>query len=277
MTDFSLLWDLPEPCVAPYLYINAFHNSSHNRYPNILPPDRTRVVLDTKGTSLTTNYINANYVNVGIETRPWIVSQAPISSDINAFWYMVFTSGVRSIFMLTALKEGDTIKAHRYWPLDGTIEFSQVGITIVPLKRFMLTSDVAVTELLLIRGSDTHRVTHYHYTGWPDFGVPSTYLAFEKMLVKARQTPETLVHCSAGCGRTGVFCSVYRALYTGESIGKAIETVRNDRQGLVQTAAQYRFAATIVTRGRTAMSYDPTPPGVSSRERYVGIPVTSRH
>ena len=257
MTDFSSLRDLPEPSVAPHLYTEALKHARYNRYSNILPLDATRVKIDTKGTLLETSYINANYVDVGF--RQFIVSQAPVSEDISAFWYMVFTNDIKSIFMLTSLKEGKKVKATRYWPSRGTIEFPRVGITIVPMKVDTLTPDVYITELLLIRGTTMKRVTHYHYVGWPDFGVPRTYHSFERMLTKANSSAGVLVHCSAGCGRAGVFCSVYRALITGETIHTAVEAVRRCRQGAVQTSSQYRFASTIVDRVRS-LSRPPTPP-----------------
>ena len=191
MSKFSSLRDLPEPSVSPQLYTEALAHPRYNRYNNILPLDATRVKIDTKGTLLETSYINANYVDVGF--RQFIVSQAPISEDISAFWYMVFTNDIKSIFMLTSFKEGEKVKATRYWPNSSTVEFPRVGITIVPMKVDTLTPDVYITELLLIRGTTMKRVTHYHYVGWPDFGVPSTYHSFERMLTKANSSAGVLI------------------------------------------------------------------------------------
>merc|ERR1711981_869416 len=69
-------------------------------------------------------------------------------------------------------------------------------------------------------------VTQLHYTGWPDFGAPAdpTHLlglveqcdAVVRSSTGKRSTLEpapederpVIVHCSAGCGRTGTFCTV---------------------------------------------------------------------
>jgi protein-tyrosine phosphatase len=66
-------------------------------------------------------------------------------------------------------------------------------------------------------------VTQLHYTDWPDFGAPAdpTHLLglVEQcdMVVRSKRLPNepssaderpVIVHCSAGCGRTGTFCTV---------------------------------------------------------------------
>ena len=56
---------------------------------------------------------------------------------------------------------------------------------------------------------------HYHYTHWPDFGVPQNPDVFLEYLYAVRSSgalsPEVgpaVVHCSAGIGRSGTFCLV---------------------------------------------------------------------
>jgi len=59
-------------------------------------------------------------------------------------------------------------------------------------------------------------VIQFHYTAWPDFGVPSSPGAFLDFLwaVRASGALDTavhgppVIHCSAGIGRSGTFCLV---------------------------------------------------------------------
>ncbi|MEQ2217493.1 hypothetical protein XENOCAPTIV_012329, partial [Xenoophorus captivus] len=53
-------------------------------------------------------------------------------------------------------------------------------------------------------------VTQFHFTSWPDFGVPFTPIGMLKFLKKVKNcnphyAGPIVVHCSAGVGRTGTF------------------------------------------------------------------------
>ena len=60
-------------------------------------------------------------------------------------------------------------------------------------------------------GSAPLKVTQFHFTGWPDHGVPQngvTLINFIKRVRTAHPYKDSrplLVHCSAGVGRTGAF------------------------------------------------------------------------
>lgn len=59
----------------------------------------------------------------------------------------------------------------------------------------------------------TREVKQFHYTGWPDFGVPDyphPVMAFIRRLRRFKRTTEgpDIMHCSAGVGRTGTLIAV---------------------------------------------------------------------
>lgn len=66
---------------------------------------------------------------------------------------------------------------------------------------------------MTISVSEERTVCQFHYSAWPDHGVPPLVRPLLDMvrLVRDTQASETLpvlVHCSAGCGRTGTICAI---------------------------------------------------------------------
>lgn len=66
-----------------------------------------------------------------------------------------------------------------------------------------------------LESNTSREIIQFHYTTWPDFGVPSSPHAFLEFLYKVRASGgldssvgPPVVHCSAGIGRSGTFCLV---------------------------------------------------------------------
>lgn len=66
-----------------------------------------------------------------------------------------------------------------------------------------------------MESSKTREVVQFHYTTWPDFGIPSSPVAFLQFLKEVRESGALdkdvgppIIHCSAGIGRSGTFCLV---------------------------------------------------------------------
>ena len=88
-------------------------------------------------------------------------------------------------------------------------------------------------------------VTHFHFTAWPDYGVPADktcILALIKCIRKAHPPtgPPLLVHCSAGVGRTGTFITLDTMLQRMEdgqdlNVYEFIKQMRTKRVFMVQT------------------------------------------
>ena len=65
--------------------------------------------------------------------------------------------------------------------------------------------------------NDTKEVLQFHYTNWPDFGVPASPGDFLNFLIAVRESGALdisdevgppVIHCSAGIGRSGTFILV---------------------------------------------------------------------
>lgn len=98
----------------------------------------------------------------------------------------------------------------------------------------------------------SREVTHFHFTGWPDFGTPRTPAGFTELVRSVgesggRGVGPILVHCSAGLGRSGVFIAVHSSLETHAREERHVDlettvcNMRQQRGGMVQTSEQYRF------------------------------------
>ena len=56
-------------------------------------------------------------------------------------------------------------------------------------------------------------IIQYHFTDWPDFGVPENASSMLKFVRRVRNTISpthgpVVIHCSAGVGRTGTFIAI---------------------------------------------------------------------
>lgn len=67
--------------------------------------------------------------------------------------------------------------------------------------------------VFFFQSQETREILHFHYTTWPDFGVPESPASFLNFLFKVRESGSlstehgpVVVHCSAGIGRSGTFC-----------------------------------------------------------------------
>ncbi|KAJ3226232.1 protein tyrosine phosphatase, non-receptor type 12 [Clydaea vesicula] len=145
-----------------YLYSTSValqpKNLKKNRYTDILPFDKNRVILDTSrfpispNDSNRTDYINASYINSGNDCR-YIATQGPLENTVADFWQMIWQENSRVIVMLASEYESGKHKVFKYWP-------SQKGDLI--LRVFTI-------EYLKGSAMERRRVWHIHFLGWPDY------------------------------------------------------------------------------------------------------------
>ncbi|KAL0985101.1 hypothetical protein UPYG_G00152910 [Umbra pygmaea] len=237
-------------------------NKSKNRYKNILPFDETRVILQTGDPDVIgSDYINGNYVTNKLrepgDQKVYIATQGCLQTTVKDFWQMVWQESTRVIVMTTREVEKGRNKCVPYWPeLEGSKEVGPYVVTCVS-ERDATDYKIRELEIFPVNQSNSSRtIWHYQYLSWPDHGVPQEpggVLSFlTQVNIKQMEFPNAgpmIIHCSAGIGRTGTIVVIdmlietidHKGLDCEIDIQKSIQMVREQRSGMVQTEAQYKF------------------------------------
>ncbi|XP_022799392.1 receptor-type tyrosine-protein phosphatase S-like, partial [Stylophora pistillata] len=149
---------------------------------------------------------------------------------------------------VTNLEEKGRLKCHQYWPSEGTESYGDIKVTLVQTVEL---SEFTIRTMTLNHANNTEQrtVNQYHYTVWPDHGVPecpSSLLTFVRKASGANppDAGPMVVHCSAGVGRTGTFI-VVDAMLRRIAAEKTVDvydyvtSLRQDRNLMVQVEEQY--------------------------------------
>nr|XP_022311625.1 receptor-type tyrosine-protein phosphatase epsilon-like isoform X1 [Crassostrea virginica] len=240
--------EIPRGELSPCLEAKKPENKVKNRYTTIHPYDHSRVVL----TSLNNDgYINANYIEDTKGNKAYIATQGPKPKTIADFWTLISQEEVTVIVCLTNLKEGAKNKCAQYWPnvndklQGGNITVRHLGESTYAehiIRRFKIHNKLKQQDCV---------VTMFHYTAWADHGVadPLSLVVFHRQVMKATAKSSgkyTLVHCSAGVGRTGTYIALDALYREGQNTGKInvplyVKTMRKDRMNMIQGEEQYKL------------------------------------
>ncbi|EHH22509.1 hypothetical protein EGK_05793 [Macaca mulatta] len=253
-------------------------NMRKNRYKDVLPYDQTRVILSLLQEEGQSDYINGNFIRGVDGSLAYIATQGPLPHTLLDFWRLVWEFGVKVILMACREIENGRKRCERYWAQEQ--EPLQTGLFCITLiKEKWLNEDIMLRTLKVTFQKESRSVSQLQYMSWPDRGVPSSPDHMLAMVEEARRLqgsgPEPLcVHCrfwkwasggsgvwsgphqarsdslvSAGCGRTGVLCTVdyVRQLLLTQmippdfSLFDVVLEMRKQRPAAVQTEEQYRF------------------------------------
>ncbi|KAM6947608.1 receptor-type tyrosine-protein phosphatase alpha isoform 2-T3 [Lycodopsis pacificus] len=229
-------------------------NKEKNRYVNILPYDHSRVHLSSLEGVPDSDFVNASFINGYQEKNKFIAAQGPKEETVNDFWRMIWEQNTATIVMVTNLKERKECKCAQYWPDQGCWTYGNIRVSV---EDTMVLVDYTIRKFCIqlvgdVSGKKPQRlVTQFHFTSWPDFGVPFTPIGMLKFLKKVKNyNPQyagaIVVHCSAGVGRTGTFIVIDAMLDMMNSERKVdvfgfVTRIRAQRCQMVQTDMQYVF------------------------------------
>ncbi|KAJ1931995.1 hypothetical protein FBU59_006521, partial [Linderina macrospora] len=213
------------------------------------PPSPT-VTAPANQLRITNDYVNASYISY-FDGPLYIATQGPLPDTVNDFWKMVWEHHSRVIVMLTKEFEGNRPKCHHYWPakIGESVTYDDITVQWDAEAEHPDDASVVSRRFAVTRPAEsdaTVYITHLQYVGWPDHGVPDNPLGVLRLRQLARRAQEEgehqasaatgddsaaaaaaaapmpmIVHCSAGCGRTGAFCVIDTVLSMQEKKQKA--------------------------------------------------------
>lgn len=224
--------------------VAGIEKGTKNRYNDVYPFDHTRVKLQDVPPG-GCDYVNANYMKAEYSDKCYIATQAPVPDTFNDFWRVIWEQDIRLIVSLTAEVERGQVKCHPYWESGSYgpfqihnfaqkyIYMDDPGLEQVDRPKTPVADSNEGSEnscIIMRHFSLSHtahpfqplrEVTQLQYPYWPDFGTTSQPTHLLKLIAQCdkvrnatanRSRPMVaqpiLVHCSAGCGRTGSFCTV---------------------------------------------------------------------
>ncbi|XP_051466006.1 tyrosine-protein phosphatase non-receptor type 2 isoform X3 [Apus apus] len=252
-------------------------NRNRNRYRDVSPYDHSRVKLQ----NTENDYINASLVVIEEAQRYYILTQGPLPNTCCHFWLMVWQQQTKAVVMLNRIVEKESVKCAQYWPTkeEEVMTFSETGFRVrlvsEDVKSYYTVHLLQLENINVsfsLPSGESRMIFHFHYTTWPDFGVPESPASFLNFLFKVRESGSlssehgpAVVHCSAGIGRSGTFSLVDTCLVLMEKkdpfsvdIKKVLLDMRKYRMGLIQTPDQLRFSYMAVIEGAKFIMGDST-------------------
>ena len=137
-----------------------------NRYADVLPYDKTRVVLNGAKEE---DYVNASYVTAKAHTGDLshVCCQGPTKKSVPDMWRMILQERTELIVMLAQVFEGGRTKCEQYWPEKEGEELT-FGAVSIKTTRITQQGSMVITKLSVKDPENEVRrtVTHLQFTGW---------------------------------------------------------------------------------------------------------------
>ncbi|KAJ8039739.1 Receptor-type tyrosine-protein phosphatase T [Holothuria leucospilota] len=259
---------LPDDQLYSWDVASKPENHTKNRYRNIIPYDNSRVVLKMVEGDPHSDYFNASYIDGYSGPNKFIASHGPNRASVVDFWRLIWQEDCGKIVMLTPLKEEGKKKCEKYWP-DDSVTHGNIVVTCADVKEYP-TYTFRTLTVNLIGAKESRTVLHFHFTDWKDMKVPESPDPLMEFLQVVRQEPNprigpTVVHCSAGVGRTGTYIALDAMLDMAAAEKKVniyqwIYQMRQRRVKMVQVPEQYQFIFDALVKflviGNTSLQVD---------------------
>lgn len=260
--EFEKLDELSPSLPSDRSTLMAMHedNVGKNRFVDILPFENNHKVKLLDGGP---EYINASYIDGYTRPKEYIATQGPMGVEdeqngrrratVTDFWRMIWQEKVQCIVMLTKCIELFKVKCTQYWPneVEDTENFGSITIQLTSETD----RDSYTVRTFKLQKSDSdideapRTVTHWYYPHWPDMKQTEeeNLLSFIETVRNSGSISKnvpTVIHCSAGVGRTGSYIALDLLLqqmrdHDFVDVFGCVYALRTQRVRMVQTLDQY--------------------------------------
>lgn len=248
-----------------------------NRYKDIFLYDHSRVKLHANPLTRhqDCDYINASYLNPldisdlvskkdGSESlingMKFIATQGPLRETIGDFWRCVNNQKCRLVVSLSDEYENGINKCSVFWR-SGVYRSGENLVKVNVVKEQSQGNFILRSIEVGVNSQKVHQVLQIHLATWADMSTDVEPLDLLSIVglkhhilssIGPTSAYSTLTHCSAGCGRTGVFCAVDSLVnlldfndnnceLIDNPVYKIVNNLRRQRILMVQTLRQYYF------------------------------------
>ena len=261
--------EIPNDCLVdevPPVISSGFEYGRKNRYKDIFLYENTRVKLNDFNNE--DDYINASYINppnlndnkldVTYDLNfNYIATQGPLTQTIGDFWYLVFKMRSPIIVSLTDEVENGVIKCSRFWQT-GVYHSGNLSVNVSIAKQEQVNDHLIFRHIKISHNDIIQNVLQVHLLSWPDMGTcldPHEIIQIVELKyhllnsIKTESQYPCIIHCSAGCGRTGTLCTIDTLInilkqnemneFTTDPIFTIVNNLRQQRISMVQNLRQY--------------------------------------
>ncbi|MFH4974805.1 hypothetical protein AB6A40_001514 [Gnathostoma spinigerum] len=176
---------------------------NRNTYPDTLPYDYNRVVLNALPGDENSHYINASYVNSWVREKAYVVTQAVKTKPANVeFWRMVWELESTCIVMLTKVFDFMRVMCMQYWPVT-SFQYGTILVETLETKTYahFVIRNLRLTRVENGEGMHSRELRHFHFTEWEldSFPYISAFIELRrrvrKFTDKCRSDAPIIVHC----------------------------------------------------------------------------------
>jgi protein tyrosine phosphatase len=251
-----------------------------NRYKDIFLYEHSRVKLNEVDSPTDDDYINASYLdpicnldeltNVTpnlMSNLKFIATQGPLKQTIGDFWKCIINFKVPLIISLTDEVENGVLKCSPFWK--SGVYLSNQDVIEVKLEETLQVNEYLIIRLFsssLNKGSVTHTF-QIHLLSWPDMGtvlrpldliqlIELKHYILNRLNLGDDSPYPTVIHCSAGCGRTGTLCTIDTVISVLKNnsdknlkfdpVYQIVNNFRRQRISMVQNLRQYYLVYEVV-------------------------------